>query len=178
QKRNPDAAELVRAKAGRIIGDLTTLAVVLKGLPLAYGKDLQEDKEAVFDATDSLSLCVAAMTGMIEQARFDKQVMKAAAEKGHPTATDMADWLVRVLGMPFRAAHHVTGRLVRLADTKKCGLADLPLAEMQNLEPAITEDVFNVLGVARALESRTSAGGAAPSLVAKAVKKARKKYLG
>ncbi len=178
QKRNPDAAELVRAKAGRIIGALTGLAVVLKGLPLAYGKDLQEDKEAVFDATDSLSLCIAAMTGMIKEARFDKQAMKAAAEKGHPTATDLADWLVRVLGMPFRGAHHVTGRLVRLADKKKCGLADLPLAEMRNLEPGITKDVFNVLGVASALAGRTSAGGTAPALVARAAKEARKKYLG
>jgi argininosuccinate lyase len=178
QKRNPDAAELVRAKAGRIIGALTSLAVVLKGLPLAYGKDLQEDKEAVFDATDSLNLCIAAMTGMIEEARFDKQAMKAAAEKGHPTATDLADWLVRVLGMPFRRAHHVTGRLVRLADARECGLADLPLAEMRNLEPGISKDVFNVLGVASALASRTSAGGTAPVLVARAAKEARKKYLG
>jgi len=178
QKKNPDAAELVRAKAGRIIGALTGLAVTLKGLPLAYGKDLQEDKEPVFDAADSLELCIKATTGMMREATFDKAAMKGAAEKGHPTATDLADWLVRVLGLPFRKAHHVTGRLVRMADKKKCALADLTLAEMQKEEAGITKDVFGVLGIRNSLNSRTSYGGTAPKLVATAVREAKKRYLG
>ncbi|MCP5366538.1 MAG: argininosuccinate lyase [Hyphomicrobiales bacterium] len=177
QKRNPDAAELVRAKAGRVIGDLNGLLVALKGLPLAYGKDMQEDKEPVFDATDTLALCVAATAGMIADADFRTGAMKAAAGRGFTTATDLADWLVRVLGMPFRRAHHVTGALVGLADAAGVGLEDLTLDQMQGVEPAITADVFGVLGVDNSVASRTSFGGTAPDAVRAAIAAARRRYL-
>ncbi|HSR78243.1 MAG TPA: argininosuccinate lyase [Xanthobacteraceae bacterium] len=171
QKRNPDAAELVRAKAGRIIGALNALLIVMKGLPLAYQKDLQEDKEGAIDALRALSLCIAAMTGMIEDLEPDVRRMKAAAGEGFATATDLADWLVRVLGMPFREAHHITGRIVAAAEKAGLRLEQMPLAEMQRVEPRITKAVFSVLSVDRSVRSRTSYGGTAPANVAREAKK-------
>ncbi len=165
QKRNPDAAELVRAKAARIAGALTTLLVVLKGLPLAYSKDMQEDKEPTFDALDTLALCLAAMTAMVEDMEPNEEVMRQSAAAGFSTATDLADWLVRTLDMPFREAHHVTGRIVQLAEQKNVPLEDLDLAAMQSVHAEITGDVFSVLGVEKSVASRTSAGGTAPDLV-------------
>jgi len=165
QKRNPDAAELVRAKSGRIIGALTSLLIVMKGLPLTYAKDMQEDKEGTFDALTSLSLCLAAMSGMVRDMTPDRKAMKKAAGSGYATATDLADWLVRSLKMPFRNAHHVTGKIVGLAADKKIGLEKLTLAEMQSVEPKITADVFTILGVEKSVRSRTSFGGTAPSNV-------------
>jgi argininosuccinate lyase len=162
QKRNPDAAELIRGKAGRIIGALNALLIVMKGLPLAYSKDLQEDKEGTFDALHSLSLCLAAMTGMVTDLTPDLKRMKAAAGLGYATATDLADWLVRTLKLPFREAHHITGRLVAIAAAQKKGLEKLSLAEMQAVEPRISQDVFAVLGVENSVRSRTSFGGTAP----------------
>ncbi|MEZ5669866.1 MAG: argininosuccinate lyase [Alphaproteobacteria bacterium] len=162
QKRNPDAAELVRAKTGRIVGALNTLLVVMKGLPMAYAKDMQEDKEAVFLAADALALCLAAMAGMAADLTPDAEAMRRALTKGFPTATDLADWLVRALGMPFRDAHHVTGRIVALAAERGCELADLPLAAMQAVEPRITDAVYPFLSVDSAIESRASLGGTAP----------------
>ena len=178
QKRNPDAAELTRAKAGRIIGHLTGLLVVMKGLPLAYAKDMQEDKEPVFEAFDTLQLCLAATTGMIATATFDTQRMRAAAAKGFPSATDLADWLVRVKGLPFRQAHHVAGAIVKEAEGRGCALEALPLAAMQAVEPAISADVFDVLGVEASVDSRTSQGGTAPARVREAVEAARLRFLG
>ena len=175
QKRNPDAAELVRAKAGRIIGALTGLSVVMKGLPLAYSKDMQEDKEPVFDAADSLSLCVRAMTGMIGEMTVNASSLLAAASAGFATATDLADWLVRELGMPFRDAHRVTGALVKLAENRGGGLADLSLEEMQTVEPRLTGAVFGVLTVQYSVASRTSFGGTAPDNVRAAVAAARER---
>jgi argininosuccinate lyase len=165
QKRNPDAAELVRGKSGRIIGDLAGLLIVMKGLPLAYSKDMQEDKEGSFDSLQSLSLCIAAIAGMVRDMtpRIDK--MKAAAGSGYATATDLADWLVRALGMPFRQAHHVTGRIVALAAEAGLGLEQLTLAQMQSIEPTITDEVFDVLGVEKSVRSRVSYGGTAPDNV-------------
>jgi argininosuccinate lyase len=165
QKRNPDAAELVRAKVGRIVGSLTGLLMVMKGLPLAYAKDMQEDKEGAFDALDSLTLCLAAIGGMVRDMQPNVKVMKAASGKGYATATDLADWLVRVLKMPFRDAHHVTGTLVGLASAKGVGLEKLALSEMQNVEPRITNEVFDVLGVEKSVKSRVSYGGTAPKNV-------------
>jgi argininosuccinate lyase len=171
QKRNPDAAELVRAKAGRVVGALNALLIVMKGLPLAYQKDLQEDKEGAIDALHTLSLSIAAMTGMIDDLEPDAARMKAAAGEGYATATDLADWLVRVLGMPFREAHHVTGRIVAAAEKAGVPLDRLPLAEMQRVEPRITKDVFSALSVDRSVRSRTSYGGTAPANVAREAKK-------
>lgn len=165
QKRNPDAAELVRGKSGRIIGALTGLLIVMKGLPLAYSKDMQEDKEGAFDALQSLSLCIAAMTGMARDMSIDKKRMKTAAGAGFSTATDLADWLVRSLGMPFRQAHHVSAALVELASSRRVGLDKLTLADMQGVEPQINNDVFSVLGVEKSVRSRTSYGGTAPANV-------------
>ena len=162
QKRNPDAAELVRAKTGRIVGALTALLIVLKGLPLAYAKDMQEDKEPVFDAIESLMLSIAATTGMVRDMEPDKAAMKKAAGAAYSTATDLADWLVRTLGMPFREAHHVTGRIVALAEKKALPLDKLPLADLQSIEPRITADVYSVLTVEQSVKSRTSFGGTAP----------------
>ncbi|MBW7850590.1 MAG: argininosuccinate lyase [Rhodospirillales bacterium] len=177
QKRNPDAAELVRAKAGRTIGDLNALLVVMKGLPLAYSKDMQDDKEPVFEATDTMELCIAAMAGMIRDLEVDAERMRAAAGAGFATATDIADWLVRVLGMPFRQAHHVTGRIVRMAEDRGCGLEDLTLADLRSVEPSITREVFDVLGVERSVASRTSFGGTAPDTVRAAIQAARQRWL-
>lgn len=177
QKRNPDAAELVRAKVGRIVGALTGLLIVLKGLPLAYGKDMQEDKEPVFDAADSLSLSLAAMAGMVTDMEVDESAMEKALAGGFPTATDMADWLVRTLGMPFRQAHHATGRIVALAEQRNCHLADLPLDAMQQVEARISKDIYSVLTNEASVASRTSFGGTAPARVREAVKAARERYL-
>jgi len=165
QKRNPDAAELIRAKAGRILGANVALLTVMKGLPLAYSKDMQEDKEQVFDAADTLMLALAAMTGMVRGMTADRDALEAAAASGFSTATDLADWLVRTLDMPFREAHRVTGTLVRLAEDRGCGLPDLGLPDMQRAHPGITEDVFGVLGVKDSVASRRSYGGTAPDRV-------------
>ena len=165
QKRNPDAAELVRAKIGRIMGNFVGLLTVMKGLPLAYAKDTQEDKEPVFDATEAMTLSLAAMDGMIRDLKPNTDRMREVAGMGFSTATDLADWLVRELRVPFRTAHHVTGRLVGLAEQKGCDLADLSLAEMQAVEPGITAGIFDVLTVETSLASRTSFGGTAPSNV-------------
>ena len=162
QKKNPDAAELIRAKVGRIFGANTALMMVMKGLPLAYSKDMQEDKEQVFDAADSLMLALAAMTGMVTDMTANRENLAAAAGSGFSTATDLADWLVRVLGLPFREAHHITGSLVALAETKGCDLPDLSLDDMQSAHAAITSDVFGVLGVENSVNSRLSYGGTAP----------------
>ncbi|MDJ1159567.1 argininosuccinate lyase [Chelatococcus sp. SYSU_G07232] len=175
QKRNPDAAELTRGKAGRVLGALQALLVVMKGLPLAYSKDMQEDKEGTFDALQSLSLCLAAVTGMVRDMQPDLKRMKRAAGIGYATATDLADWLVRVIGMPFRDAHHVTGRLVALAAERGVDLEKLPLTDMQDVEPRITEDVFGVLGVERSVRSRTSYGGTAPANVRREARRWLKK---
>src|SRR5690606_1958917 len=145
QKKNPDAAELIRAKTGRVNGHLIGLLTVMKGLPLAYSKDMQEDKEAVFDAAETLDLMLAAMTGMVGDMEVNAAAMRKAAGAGFSTATDLADWLVREAGLPFREAHHVTGRAVALAEEKKCGLEKLPLADLQAIHPAITEGVYSVL---------------------------------
>ncbi|MET0667066.1 MAG: argininosuccinate lyase, partial [Methyloceanibacter sp.] len=165
QKRNPDAAELVRAKTGRIAGAFQALLMVMKGLPLAYAKDMQEDKEPVFDALDALKLGIAAMTGMVADLEPDVKAMKRAASAGHSTATDLADWLVLNLGLPFREAHHVTGKIVALAESKGCDLKKLSLSELKAVEKRITEAVYPALDVARSVKSRTSYGGTAPSNV-------------
>lgn len=175
QKRNPDAAELVRGKVGRIIGDLNALLVTMKGLPLAYGKDMQEDKEPTFDAVDSLELCVAATAGMIADLKANAPVLQAAAGEGYTTATDLADWCVRKLDMPFRNAHHVAGRIVRLAENQGKPLEALTLKEMQDVEPRITKDIFAVLGVQNSVKSRVSYGGTAPANVKKQVARWRKR---
>jgi argininosuccinate lyase len=177
QKRNPDAAELVRGKAGRAAGALQALILVMKGLPLAYGKDMQEDKELTFEATDSLMLSVAAMAGMVRDMTPDPEAMRQATAAGHLTATDLADWLTRTLAMPFREAHEITGRLVRLAEERRTSLDALPLEAMRAVEPRITEAVFGVLTVERSVASRTSFGGTAPENVRRAIKAAREHYL-
>ncbi len=177
QKRNPDAAELTRAKTGRIIGAFVALATVMKGLPLAYSKDMQEDKEPTFDAADSLALGLAAMTAMVREITVDKAAMRAAAEAGYPTATDMADWLVRAAGLPFREAHDVTARLVRQAEAMDLGLAELTLDQMRAVEPRIDQDVYAVLDVDASVSSRRSHGGTAPEAVRRAVAAARARYL-
>ncbi|MBN9499062.1 MAG: argininosuccinate lyase [Alphaproteobacteria bacterium] len=177
QKRNPDAAELVRATSGRMIGSLIGLFTVMKGLPLTYSKDMQEDKARSFAAADALMLSVAAMTGMIDDLTVNEARMKASASAGYTTATDLADWLVRELGMPFREAHHVTGRIVRRAEELGIDISELPLADMQAVEKRIDKRVFKVLGVENSVASRTSFGGTAPANVRKAVTAARKRYL-
>jgi argininosuccinate lyase len=165
QKRNPDAAELVRAKSGRIIGAQTALLIVLKGLPLAYQKDMQEDKEQVFDAIESLELAIAATAGMVRDMEPDKAAMRRAAGAAFSTATDLADWLVQALGLTFRQAHEVTGRIVRLAEERRAPLHRLSLAEMRAVEPRITQAVYGRLGVSQSVTSRTSSGGTAPQNV-------------
>ncbi|ACI53107.1 argininosuccinate lyase [Gluconacetobacter diazotrophicus PA1 5] len=165
QKRNPDAAELVRAKIGRVTGALVGLLTVMKGLPLAYAKDMQEDKEPVFAATDAAALSLAACDGMIRDLTANTDRMRAYAGSGFSTATDLADWLVRVLKLPFRTAHHVTGRLVGLAESRGVDLSDLSLADMQAEEAGITQDIFSVLTVESSIASRTSEGGTAPDNV-------------
>ena len=165
QKRNPDAAELARGKTGRVLGDFVALATVVKGLVLAYGSDLQEDKERVFDAADSLEMSLAVMAGMVADMKANPEKMRAAANAGYPTATDLADWLVRVAKKPFREAHHATGAIVKRAEALKLDLDKLPLEEMQKIEPAITADVFNVLSLDACVASRMSLGGTAPARV-------------
>jgi argininosuccinate lyase len=177
QKRNPDAAELVRATSGRMIGSLIGLFTVMKGLPLTYSKDMQEDKARSFAAADALMLSIAAMTGMIDDLTVNEARMKASASAGYTTATDLADWLVRELGMPFREAHHVTGRIVRRAEELGIDISELPLADMQAVEKRIDKRVFKVLGVENSVASRTSFGGTSPANVRKAVTAARKRYL-
>ncbi len=165
QKKNPDAAELIRAKIGRIFGANVALMTVMKGLPLAYSKDMQEDKEQVFDAADNLMLALAAMEGMVGDMSANRDSLEAAAGSGFSTATDLADWLVRALNMPFREAHHVTGTLVAMAEARGCDLPDLTLADMQGVHGAITKEVFGVLGVHNSVASRLSYGGTAPERV-------------
>ena len=165
QKRNPDAAELVRAKTGRVLGHFVALAAVLKGLALAYAKDLQEDKEALFGATDAIELCTAAMAAMVADWHVDKEAMLACAENGFLTATDLADWLTRVAGKPFRAAHRIAGAIVKRAEELQLSLEKLPLAEMHQIEPAITGEVYQVLSIAASVNSRQSYGGTAPARV-------------
>jgi argininosuccinate lyase len=171
QKRNPDAAELVRGKAGRIAAAFQSLFVVMKGLPLAYSKDMQEDKELTFDALDSYELAVAAMTGMVEDLQPVPEAMRQSAARGFSTATDLADWLVRELGLPFREAHHVTGRIVKLAEGRGEALDAMPLAAMQEVEPRIHEGVRSVLSVEASVASRRSFGGTAPENVAREAQK-------
>jgi argininosuccinate lyase len=165
QKKNPDAAELLRAKLGRILGATVALFTVMKGLALTYSKDMQEDKEQVFDAADSLMLGLAAMTGMVGDMTANRDALTAAAASGFATATDLADWLVRELGLPFREAHHVTGTLVAMAEKQGCDLPDLTLPDMQSVHPGIRAEVFAVLGVENSVRSRTSYGGTAPDQV-------------
>ncbi|HHG89245.1 MAG TPA: argininosuccinate lyase, partial [Devosia sp.] len=171
QKRNPDAAELIRAKIGRIFGAQVAMVMVMKGLPLTYSKDMQEDKEGAFDALDTLSLSLAAMTGMVGDMSFNRKAMHKAAGSGFATATDLADWLVRELNMPFRSAHHVTGELVALAEKKGCDLDGLTLEELKSIEPQINAKVFDVLSVEKSVASRTSYGGTAPANVHAQVKR-------
>jgi argininosuccinate lyase len=165
QKRNPDAAELVRAKTGRIAGAFQALLMVMKGLPLAYAKDMQEDKVPVFDGLDALKLGIAAMTGMVADLEPDLKAMKRAAAAGHSTATDLADWLVLNLGLPFRDAHHITGKIVALAESKGSALKKLPLSDLKSIEKGINEEVYSALDVAGSVKSRTSHGGTAPANV-------------
>ncbi|MEQ9137238.1 MAG: argininosuccinate lyase [Thalassobaculum sp.] len=177
QKRNADGAELVKGKAGRVLGAFTALSVVMKGLPLAYGKDMQEDKEPVFDAIDTLGLCIAATAGMIADLVADPAAMRRAVEAGFPTATDLADWLVREAGLPFRDAHHVSGSLVKEAETRGCGLADLPLEVMKAAHPALDERIYAVVSVEASVNARTSFGGTAPARVREQVAEARTRFL-
>ncbi|MDB4044207.1 argininosuccinate lyase [Emcibacteraceae bacterium] len=175
QKRNPDAAELCRGKSGRIIGSLNSLLITMKGLPLTFSKDMQEDKEATFDVVETYSLILAAMTGMVLDMTINVKEMKHATETGFITATDLADWVVRVLGLPFRNAHHITGSIVALAEKKGCDLNGLSLEEMQSVEPKITNDVFNVLSVENSVSSRVSYGGTAPLKVLEQVENAKER---
>ena len=173
QKKNPDAAELVRGHSGRIVGALTSLMVTMKGLPLAYSKDMQDDKVPVFEAAGLLTLCLAAMTGMIEGATFRTERMRAAAELGYATATDLADWLVREAGIPFREAHHITGAAVKLAESRGLALDGVPLADLQSIDPRVDESVFAALSVDVSVASRASYGGTAPDQVKARVAEAR-----
>jgi argininosuccinate lyase len=167
QKRNPDAAELVRAKTGAVFGAFTHLLIVMKGLPLAYSKDMQEDKEPAFAALDTLSLMLVAMAGMVVDMEPNVAAMRKAAGAGYSTATDLADWLVRTLDMPFRDAHAVTGQIVALAETKGIALSRLTLEDMQKIESRISDEIFSVLSVSNSVKSRKSYGGTAPSNVRK-----------
>ncbi|MBD8677865.1 argininosuccinate lyase [Sphingomonas sp. CFBP 13720] len=173
QKRNPDAAELVRGHSGRILGQMTALMVTMKGLPLAYSKDMQDDKPPVFEATDLLALSIAAMTGMVDSATFRPDRMRAAAETGFSTATDLADWLVREAGVPFREAHHITGRAVKMAEERGCRLDGLALDDLTAIDDRITAGVFDVLSVDASVASRKSFGGTAPERVREAIAAAR-----
>ncbi|GLS85427.1 argininosuccinate lyase [Cypionkella aquatica] len=169
QKKNPDAAELLRAKLGRILGATVALFTIMKGLALTYSKDMQEDKEQVFDAADTLMLALAAMTGMVGDMTANREVLATSAASGFSTATDLADWLVRALNLPFREAHHVTGTLVALAESKGCDLPDLSITEMKSVHDGITQEVYSVLGVENSVRSRTSYGGTSPDCVAKQI---------
>jgi argininosuccinate lyase len=176
QKRNPDAAELVRAKTGRLDGSLVALLTVMKGLPLAYQKDMQEDKVPVFEAADALELCLAASEGMVRDMRPNRERLREAAGRGYSTATDLADWLVRALGLAFRQAHHATGAIVKRAEALGLALAEMPLAELQAVEPRITVSVYDVLDVEKSIASRNSYGGTAPDRVRAAIAAARRRY--
>ena len=176
QKRNPDAAELVRAKPGRIIGALNGLLIVLKGLPLAYGKDMQEDKEGVFDAADALGIAIAAMAGMVSDMQPNPDAMRQALTNGFPTATDLADYLVRELGIPFREAHHISGSIVAIAAERGVDLDAVPLADMQAIEPLITAEVIGILKVENAVATRRSFGGTAPAEVSARIADAKKRF--
>jgi argininosuccinate lyase len=173
QKRNPDAAELVRGHSGRIFGALTSLMVTMKGLPLAYSKDMQDDKQPVFEAHDLLMLSLQALAGMIGTVEFVPERMRAAASQGYSTATDLADWLVRAADVPFREAHHITGRAVKAAEERGCDLAELPLEVMQAIDGRIDEHVYDVLSVDASVRSRTSYGGTAPTRVREQIEKAK-----
>ena len=173
QKRNPDAAELVRGHSGRIVGTMVSLMVTMKALPLAYSKDMQDDKEPVFEAYDLLMLSLAALAGMIETVEFVPERMRTAAGAGYSTATDLADWLVREAGVPFREAHHITGRAVKAAEERRCDLADLPLEVFQGIDPRIDQRVFDVLSVEASVASRTSYGGTAPERVREQIEAAK-----
>jgi argininosuccinate lyase len=175
QKRNPDAAELVRGHAGRIAGAMTSLLITMKGLPLAYSKDMQDDKPPVFEAHDLLTISIQALAGMVETSRFNLEKMQAAAEAGFSTATDLADWLVRVAGVPFREAHHITGRAVKLAEERGVGLAELELDALRQIDARIDASVFDVLSVDASVRSRTSYGGTAPERVREQVARARER---
>jgi argininosuccinate lyase len=174
QKRNPDAAELVRGHSGRIVGALTSLMVTMKGLPLAYSKDMQDDKEPVFEARDLLMLSLRALGGMIETVEFVPERMRAAAAQGYSTATDLADWLVREAGVPFREAHHITGRAVKAAEERGCDLAELPMDALRGIDERIDEGVYDVLSVDASVRSRTSHGGTAPQRVREQIAEAKK----
>ena len=178
QKRNPDAAELVRAKSGRVIGALIGLMTVMKGLPMTYSKDMQEDKEALFGVADTLELCIAATTGMIADLEPNPERMRESARSGYSTATDLADWVTQKLNVPFRDAHHITGRAVKLAESKGCELGQLALVDLQSIEPRINADVLKVLTVDAAAASRVSYGGTAPDNVRAQAKAARDRFLG
>jgi argininosuccinate lyase len=175
QKRNPDAAELVRGKSGRLFGNLMALLTTMKALPLAYNKDTQEDKESVFDTAENIGICLQAMAGMVRDLAVNKENMGKAAGTAYATATDLADWLVRELKIPFRDAHHITAKIVKLASDKKKDLEQLSLKEMQSIEPKIKQSVFEVLSVENSVKSRTSFGGTAPDNVKKAVMEAKKR---
>ncbi|MCX8501509.1 MAG: argininosuccinate lyase [Alphaproteobacteria bacterium] len=177
QKRNPDAAELIRARVGRSLAAFTNLVIVMKALPLAYAKDLQEDKEPVFATVDSLNLCLAAAAGMVKDMTVNRERMRQAAESGFITATDLADFLVMVLELPFRQAHEITGRIVALAESRGSGLTELPLPLLQSIEPRLTAEVFQSLTLEASVAKRTSFGGTAPSQVRAAITAARSKYL-
>jgi argininosuccinate lyase len=176
QKRNPDAAELVRGHSGRMVGALTALMVTMKGLPLAYSKDMQDDKEPVFEARDLLTLSLEALAGMVETVEFVPERMGAVAAQGYSTATDLADWLVREADVPFREAHHITGRAVKAAEERGCDLANLPLEVLQAIDQRIDQRVFDVLSVDASVRSRTSYGGTAPERVREQIA-AAKEYL-
>jgi len=176
QKRNPDAAELVRGKSGRVFGNLMSLLATMKALPLAYNKDMQEDKEPVFDTAETILICVQAMSGMVQDFTADKKRMEDAAGVAYANATDLADWLVRTLSMPFRDAHHVTAKLVKLATGKNKTLEQLTLADMQSIEPKIRKEVFSVLPTAASVASRVSFGGTAPANVKAAIAEAKKRF--
>ncbi|MBU0744731.1 MAG: argininosuccinate lyase, partial [Gammaproteobacteria bacterium] len=173
QKRNPDAAELIRAKSGRVVGNLNTMLVVMKGLPLAYSKDMQEDKEPLFDTHDTLVLSLAAMIGMIGDMVVDKEKMFLAALVGHSTATDMADWLVKKHNFSFRDAHMIVGKIVKAAEARGCELKDLDLLSMRKIEPKITKVIYDILDVEASVKSKTSFGGTSPKRVKEAIKKAK-----
>jgi argininosuccinate lyase len=170
QKRNPDAAELVRGKTGRVLGDFVALTTVVKGLALAYGSDLQEDKERIFDAADTLEISLVAMAAMIADLKVDADAMRKAADDGYPTATDLADWIVKMLRKPFREAHHAAGAIVARAEALGVTLDEVPLAEMQAIEPAITQDVFTVLSLEASVKARVSYGGTSPERVREQLK--------
>ena len=163
----------MRGKTGRIFGSLINLLTIVKGLPLAYSKDLQEDKEPIFDAHKNIRICILAIDGMLKDLQVKKENMHKMAKGGFSTATDLADWLVINLGLPFRQCHHITGKIVKLAEDKNCDLTDLPLVEMQKIEPKITKKVFEVLSVENSVNSRNSFGGTSPKAVREAIKNAK-----